>query len=122
MSTVSISRRAALAAVLGIAIGGTRAAAQADDLSGIPNVNQLTEQERTTYRRRLQDATSDQQRAQIREEARVQAQQRAQLHQGSGQGSGSGQGAGGGQGRGGGQGAAAAGAVVARAAVAAATR
>lgn len=104
MSTLSISRRAALAAVLGIALAGTMAGAQSDDLSGIPNVNQLTEQERTTYRRRLQDATGDQQRAQIREEARLQAQQRVQTREGSGQRAGGSQGGGGGKGAGGGKG------------------
>lgn len=100
MSTLSISRRAALAAILGIALAGTMAGAQSDDLSGIPNVNQLTEQERTTYRRRLQGATGEQQRAQIREEARLQAQQRAQTREGSGQRAGGSQGGGGGKGSG----------------------
>jgi hypothetical protein len=109
MAPRCFSRRAALAAAIGIAFAVPGIArAQNDDLAGIPNINRLTEQERATYRRRLQDATSEQERAQIREQARVQAQQRVQQQAGgSGQGTGgqgSGQRSGGGQGGGSGRG------------------
>lgn len=103
MAVAFISRRMALGIVLGAAFAAGTAAAQADELAGVPNVERLTEQEQATYRRRLRDATGDQERAQIREEARIHAQNRIQPQQGSGQGAGSGQG-GGGQGAGGGQG------------------
>ena len=102
MSVASISRRMALGVVLSAAFAAGIAAAQVDELAGIPNVERLTEQQQATYRRRLRDASGDQERAQIREEARMQAQNRIQPQQGSGQGA-SGDPGGGGQG-GGGQG------------------
>jgi hypothetical protein len=95
--SVGTTRRMALGIVLGAAFTAGTAAAQADELAGIPDVGRLTEQEQATYRRRLRDASGDQERAQIREEARIHAQSRVRPQQGSGQGSGGGQGGGGGQ-------------------------
>lgn len=89
MPRSTLSRRLALGLLLGATLGLPVALAQDDDLSGIPNVERLTEQERQTYRRRLRDAKGDQERAQIREEARVHAQRRAAPRQGGGQGAGS---------------------------------
>ncbi len=104
MSVRFVSRRMASGLVLGAVFAAGTAAAQADELAGIPNVERLTEQEQATYRQRLRDASGDQERARIREEARLHAQNRLQPQQGSGQGAGRGQGAGADQGSSGGRG------------------
>lgn len=102
MSFPALSRRALLGAAIVTMAAAVPASAQSDDLSGIPNVERLTEQEQATYRRRLRDASGDQERARIREEARLQAQQRAGQGQGRRQqGSGGSQGGGNPQGSGG---------------------
>lgn len=78
MASRCLSRRT----VLGL--GAASAAAQGDDLAGIPNIDRLTEQERATYRRQLRDASGDEERTRIRDDARIQAQQRVQPRQGGG--------------------------------------
>jgi hypothetical protein len=84
MRISTLSCRAMLGTTLALTALVGAGLAQIDELGDIPNVERLTEQECATYRRRLQDASSYQERAQIREKARIRAQQRVQPRQGGG--------------------------------------